>query len=126
MEKISSVFFSFLSFFWKKKNIDKKRMWRKKKLIQAQSGSKQAGREKREEKRLVEAMTINKKKKSITYYIKAYFQGELTTEKKIIFECLLLIRLNRIESFFHRFLSFLSPSLFLFFPHCVMLLLLLY
>jgi len=53
-----------------------------KKLIQAQSGSKQAGREKREEKRLVEAMTINKKKKSITYYIKAYFQGELTTEKK--------------------------------------------
>lgn len=111
LEKISSVF-------WNKKNIDKKASVEEKKLIQAKSeaGSKQEGRvEKREEKRLVEAMTINKKKKSITYNIKAYFQGELTTEKKkMIFECLLLIHLNRIESFSSFSSVFFQFSLFLF------------
>jgi hypothetical protein len=79
-----------------------------------QQASRQAGREKREEKRLVEAMTINKKKKSITYYIKAYFQGELTTEKKSfsnVFFLFASIELNLF--FFIVFFHFSLPLSFL-------------
>lgn len=88
-------------FFRKNKNGQRKncqrRVWRKKTNTDAWWKAKRAGRhrEKREEKKDWLKLAGGRRRSPLHIISKAYFQGELTTEKeKIIFECesLLLLR----------------------------------